>query len=112
MPGTNFSSRSSSPPSTPRPRRLETDVRSIDFLYDLQGGDSDADGLRVMPHIRFLNAQDRQHLQTWQFKRRTTEVKPIGTENKTVTHYHLAPQDWGICRAGIKSSATTKSPPR
>ena len=75
-------------------RLLETDVRSIGFLYDLQSGDSDADGLRVMPHIRFLNAHDGQHMQTWQFKRRTTEVKPIGTENKTVTHYHLAPQDW------------------
>jgi hypothetical protein len=75
-------------------RLSETDVRSIGFLYDLQSGDSDADDLRVMPHIRFMNALGGQHLQKWQFKRRTTDVKPIGTENKTVTHYHLAPQDW------------------
>ena len=75
-------------------RLSETDVRSVGFLYDLQTGDTDRDAWRVMPHLRFLNAQDGQHLQTWQFKRRTTEVKPLGTENKTVTHYHLAPQDW------------------
>ena len=45
-------------------RLSETDVRSIGFLYDLQSGDSDADGLRVMPHVRFLNAHEGQHLQT------------------------------------------------
>lgn len=75
-------------------RLSETDVRSIGFLYDLQTGDRDADSWRVMPHLRFLNAEGGRHVQKWQFKRRTTEVKPIGTENKTVTHYHLAPQDW------------------
>ena len=75
-------------------RLSETDVRSIGFLYDLQTGDTDADAWRVMPHLRFLNALDGEHVQKWQFKRRTTDVKPLGTENKTVTHYHLAPQDW------------------
>ncbi|WP_342364243.1 DUF6772 family protein [Terrarubrum flagellatum] len=75
-------------------RLLETDVRSIGFLYDLQTGDQDADAWRVMPHLRFLNALDGDHVQKWQYKRRTTEFKPLGTENKTVSHYHLAPQDW------------------
>jgi hypothetical protein len=75
-------------------RLSETDVRSVGFLYDLQTGDADADAWRVMPHMRFLNALDGRHLQKWQFKRKTAEVKPIGTENKTVTHYHLAPEDW------------------
>jgi hypothetical protein len=75
-------------------RLSETDVRSIGFLYDLQSGDRDSDAMRVMPHLRFLNARDGAHLQKWQYKRRTTEVKSIGTENKTVTHYHLAPEDW------------------
>jgi hypothetical protein len=75
-------------------RLSETDVRSVGFLYDLQTGDRDADAWRVMPHLRFLNAQDGAHLQKWQFKARTTELKPLGTENKTVTHYHLAPEGW------------------
>jgi len=75
-------------------RLSETDVRSIGFLYDLQTGDQDTDGARIMPHLRFLNAMDGEHVQKWQFKRHTTEVKPIGTENKTISHYHLAPQDW------------------
>ena len=75
-------------------RLLETDVRSIGFLYDLQTGDRDGDPWRVMPHLRFLNAENGEHLQKWQFKRRTTEFRPLGTENKTVTHYHLAPHDW------------------
>ena len=72
----------------------ETDIRSFGFLYDLQIGDTSGPGDRVMPHLRFLNAQDGQHIQKWQFKRRTTPIKPIGTAGKTITHYHLAPEDW------------------
>jgi hypothetical protein len=75
-------------------RLSETDVRSVGFLYDLQVGDADADPWRVMPHLRFLNALDGEHLQRWQFKRRTTPFRPLGNENKTVTHYHLAPEGW------------------
>ena len=75
-------------------RLSETDVRSVGFLYDLQTGDTDPDAWRVMPHLRFLNALGGEHLQKWQYKPRTTELKPLGTENKTVTHYHLAPEGW------------------
>ena len=75
-------------------RLSETDIRSFGFLYDLQTGDRDADAWRVMPHLRFLNALDGEHVQKWQYKPKTTEFKPLGTENKTVTHYHLAPEGW------------------
>jgi hypothetical protein len=75
-------------------RLSETDVRSVGFLYDLQVGDGDADAYRVMPHLRFLNALDGKHLQKWQFKRETTPLKTLGTEGKTQTHYHLAPEGW------------------
>jgi len=75
----------------------ETDVRSIGFLYDLQQGDQgDRGGLgdRVMPHFRFLNATGGEHLQRWQYKDKTTALKPLGTQGKTLTHYHLAPEGW------------------
>jgi hypothetical protein len=72
----------------------ETDVRSIGFLFDLQSGDRDGDRQRVMPHLRFLNALNGEHLQKWQFKTETTALKPLGTTNKTHTHYHLAPEGW------------------
>ena len=72
----------------------ETDVRSVGFLFDLQGGDRDADAERVMPHMRFLNALDGEFLQKWQFKRRTRPFQRLGSSDKTVTHYHLAPTDW------------------
>lgn len=72
----------------------ETDVRSIGFLFDLQCGDRDGDGERVMPHLRFLNAEGGKHLQKWQYKRETTPFKPIGNEDKTVSHYHLSPEGW------------------
>jgi hypothetical protein len=72
----------------------ETDVRSIGFLFDLQGGDRDGDGERVMPHLRFLNAADGKHLQKWQYKRETTRFKPVGAGEKTLSHYHLAPEGW------------------
>ena len=89
------------------------DRRALDwFLYDLQTGDADADSWRVMPHLRFLNADGGRHLQRWQFKRRTTDVMPIGTENKTLTHYHLAPQDWEDLPTATRSSATTRFRPR
>ena len=83
-------------PEASEMRLSETDVRSIGFLYDLQGGDQDEGDAadRVMPHLRFLNALDGQHLQKWQFKRRTKTFHAIGTENKTVSHYHLSPEDW------------------
>lgn len=73
----------------------EADVRSFGFLFDLQGSDKGLPGSqRVMPHLRFLNAADGQHLQRWQFKRRAEPIIPIGTENKTISHYHLAPEGW------------------
>ena len=104
-------------PEASEMRLSETDVRSIGFLYDLQTGDQDGadtgNGLgngtgtglgtgiaghgpaeRVMPHLRFLNALDGKHHQKWQFKRRTKTFQPIGTEQKTVSHYHLSPEDW------------------
>jgi hypothetical protein len=71
----------------------ETDVRSVGFLFDLQGGDRDDDD-RVMPHIRFLNAENGRHVQKWQFKSETTKFRPIGNTDKTLSHYHLAPDGW------------------
>jgi hypothetical protein len=90
----------------------ETDIRSFGFLYDLQIGDTSGPGDRVMPHLRFLNAQDGKHLQKWQFKRKTTPIKPIGNAGKTITHYHLAPDDWEDLPAASSGSATTRSRPR
>jgi hypothetical protein len=72
----------------------ETDVRSIGLLFDLQCGDRDGDGERVMPHLRFLNAADGKHLQKWQYKRDTTRFKAVGPGEKTLSHYHLAPEGW------------------
>ncbi|MHB2169602.1 DUF6772 family protein [Alsobacter sp. R-9] len=82
-------------PEATQLRLSETDVRSFGFLFDLQVGDTyGAGGERVMPHVRFLNAQDGQHAQRWQFKRRAEPIVPLGTENKTISHYHLAPEGW------------------
>nr|CAD6436395.1 hypothetical protein REQ54_03914 [Rhizobium sp. Q54] len=72
----------------------ETDVRSIGFLFDLQAGDNDKAGERVMPHLRFLNALDGKHLQKWQFKRHTSPFQAVGNGEKTLSHYHLAPEGW------------------
>jgi hypothetical protein len=92
-------------------RLLETDVRSFGFLYDLQTGDAETgDAWRVMPHLRFLNAEDGRHVQKWQFKRSTTGMKPLGTENKTVTHYHLAPQDWLDVPGGMQKLCYNEIP--
>ncbi len=75
-------------------RLLETDVRAIGFLYDFQTGDQDGDAWRVMPHLRFLNAENGAHVQKWQFKPRTMPFKELGDEGKIVSHYHLDPSGW------------------
>jgi len=72
----------------------ETDVRSVGFLFDLQGGDRDNGAERVMPHLRFFNAEGGRHLQKWQFKNETTRFHPVGSGEKTLSHYHLAPEGW------------------
>jgi hypothetical protein len=73
----------------------ETDVQSVGFLYDLQAGDrAGASGQRVMPHIRFLNAEDGRHVQKWQFKTGTPVVTNINKGDKTVSHFHLENKDW------------------
>ena len=72
----------------------ERDVRSFGFLFDLQGGDRDEGAERVMPHLRYLNADGGDALGKWQFKPESTPFKPIGDENKTRSHYHLAAEGW------------------
>lgn len=73
----------------------EADVRSFGFLFDLQGSDTAGPGSeRVMPHVRFLNADGGKHVQKWQFKRSAVPIVAIGTDNKTISHYHLAPGGW------------------
>jgi hypothetical protein len=74
-------------------RLSETDVRAVGFAFDLQGGDRDGANDRVMPHLKFLNARDGEHVQKWQFKTRTTPFTTFGS-TKTVSHYHLSPEGW------------------
>jgi len=81
-------------PEASEMRLSEADVRSVGFLLDLQTGDRDGDAARVMPHMRFLNAKDGNHAQKWQFKRQTSPVRKLGTDNKVVSHVHLAEDDW------------------
>jgi hypothetical protein len=72
----------------------DTDLRSVGFLFDLQGGDTDAGAQRVMPHLRFLNAADGKNLQKWQFKTESREFQAVGGGDTTLSHYHLSPDGW------------------
>ncbi|RUT35196.1 hypothetical protein EMQ25_02190 [Arsenicitalea aurantiaca] len=92
-------------------RLSETDVRAFGFLFDLQVGDrAGAGGERVMPHVRFLNAEGGAHVQKWQFKRQRVPVNPIGTEGKTISHYHLAPEGWEDLAEGQQSLCYNEIP--
>ena len=64
-------------------------VRSVGFLFDIQNDEE-----RIMPHIRYLNYLDGESMQKWQYKKARSEFKDIGTEGKTVSHYHLSPEGW------------------
>lgn len=68
-------------------------VRAVGLLFDLQGGDRDADVERVMPHLRFLNAEGGQNRHVWQFKATREPFQPAGS-SETLSHYHLSPEGW------------------
>ncbi len=63
------------------------DVRSVGVLFDLQD-----DEHRVMPHLRYLNSHHGETRQAWQYKEKPVSFERFSAE--TVTHYHLADQDW------------------
>ena len=75
-------------------RLSETDVRAIGVLFDLQDSDSKANPQRVMPHIRYHNAQDGAAISTWQTKSKVETLHAIGASGKTKSHFHLAPSGW------------------
>lgn len=75
-------------------RLSETDVRAVGVLFDLQHSDRKANPQRVMPHIRYHNAQDGAAISTWQTKSRVETLHSIGGSGKTKSHFHLAPQGW------------------
>ena len=69
-------------------RLSNQDVRSVGFLFDLQDEKE-----RVMPHIRYLNCLDGESQEKWQFKKDTVPFHDIGGTGKTVSHYHLSPEE-------------------
>lgn len=67
----------------------ETDVRAVGVLFDLQDDD-----VRWMPHLRYLNAVDGERMGKWQYKQQTRAFHDIGGSGKTVSHFHLGPENW------------------
>ncbi len=74
-------------PEASEKKLLDTDLRSVGILLDLQN-----DTHRIMPHLRYLNAYEGKRVERWQFKQKTVPFKRMS--DKTVSHYHLADQDW------------------
>ena len=70
-------------------RLSDQDVRSVGVLMDLQD-----DKERVMPHVRYLNCLNGEPQQRWQFKKDTVPFQNTGGTGKTVSHYHLSPENW------------------
>ena len=76
-------------------RLAETDVRAIGVLFDLQVSDQTrAKPLRIMPHVRYLNALDGKAIEHWQYKKERMSMCDIGGSGKTRSHFHLAPEGW------------------
>ncbi|GAB5456987.1 MAG: hypothetical protein Hens3KO_00170 [Henriciella sp.] len=66
---------------------LDTSVRSIGVLFDLQN-----DEHRIMPHLRYLNAYNGERREQWQFKEDRVPIETLSSN--TVTHYHLKDEGW------------------
>jgi hypothetical protein len=86
----------------------ETDVRAFGLLFDLQSGDATPNGERVMPHLRFLNARDGDHVQKWQFKRAVEKAATLS--NKTATHDHMADSGWEDLPGGAQKLCYNEIP--
>ena len=86
----------------------ELDVRAVGVVFDLQHGEGGPS--RVMPHIRYLNAQDGQDMSKWQYKYQRQPINPIGGSGKTVSHYHLAPEGWDDVPGGAQKLCYNEVP--
>lgn len=72
-----------------------TDVRAFGLLFDLQDVDTKADSpRRVMPHLRYLNADGPDRMEKWQYKRQRRALHDIGGSGETRSHFHLGPDHW------------------
>ena len=65
------------------------DVGAVGVLFDLQD-----DEQRVMPHLRYLNAEGGQPQGRWQYKHGAPTFHDIGASGQTVSHFHLGPDGW------------------
>jgi hypothetical protein len=74
-------------PEASREGLLDTAVRSVGILFDLQN-----DKNRLMPHIRYLNAFEGKRIEKWQIKDTPVPIERLSDD--TVTHYHLAETNW------------------
>ena len=73
----------------------ETAVRAFGVLLDLQHADGQAaEPLRVMPHIRYLNAFEGRRAECWQYKNEREPLHDIGTRGKTWSHFHFKSRNW------------------
>ena len=74
----------------------ETAVRAFGVLLDLQHADGQAaaEPLRVMPHIRYLNAFEGRRAERWQYKNEREPLVDIGTRGKTWSHFHFKSNNW------------------
>lgn len=65
------------------------DVGAVGIIFDLQN-----DERRVMPHLRYLNAEKDALAGRWQYKSRSPTFHDIGDRGETVSHFHLGPDGW------------------
>ena len=73
----------------------ETAVRAVGVLLDVQHADGQSEQpLRVMPHVRYLNAFEGERVERWQYKAESEPLRDIGNRGKTWSHFHLASRNW------------------
>jgi len=65
----------------------DRDVRAFGIFLDLQDGRE-----RVMPHLRYHNAEAGERRHRWLFKKDRPPVKTISGETRS--HFHLGPDGW------------------
>lgn len=75
-------------------RLSSTDVAAFGLLLDLQDSDTQDEPRRIMPHFRYLNADQSGRHEKWQFKSLHRDLREIGILGETRSHFHLGPEHW------------------
>jgi len=82
-----------------------TDVRAFGFLFDLQD-----DTRRLLPRLRYLNAENGERIGKWQVKSHSPERRDLGDRGETASISHYLPVGYSDVPGGAQDLCYNELP--